>query len=85
MTIVCRRQIGIAEFSSSPIDVTHPARRFQRARPFRVWFILGCAVFAGVIAIFALMISKPLLDPAQPATGTNSNTRPYFAAAPMSP
>jgi uncharacterized membrane protein len=30
-------------------------------RLFRVWFILGWPAFAGVIAIFALMIWKPLL------------------------
>jgi uncharacterized membrane protein len=30
-------------------------------RLFRIWFVLGWPAFAGVIAIFALMIWKPLL------------------------
>jgi uncharacterized membrane protein len=44
-----------------------PVVRIQRRRTaaaryhrlFRVWFILGWPAFAGVIAIFALMIAKP--------------------------
>ena len=28
-------------------------------RLFRIWFVLGCPAFAGVIAIFALMIWQP--------------------------
>jgi uncharacterized membrane protein len=31
----------------------------QYRRLFRIWFILGWPAFAGVIAIFALMIAKP--------------------------
>jgi uncharacterized membrane protein len=31
----------------------------QYRRLFRIWFLLGWPAFAGVIAIFALMIAKP--------------------------
>ena len=48
-------------------DVAEEAARYEIALPpryfrlFRIWFRLGWPAFAGVIAIFALMIWKPAL------------------------
>ena len=38
-------------------------------RLFRIWFLLGWPAFAGVVAIYVLMVTKPVLWVAQTLTG----------------
>jgi uncharacterized membrane protein len=55
---VVRIQIELRDLARAARDAGEPlSARYHRL--FRVWFILGWPAFAGVIAIFALMIAKP--------------------------
>jgi uncharacterized membrane protein len=51
-------QIKLRDLASAARDAGKPLPA-QYHRLFRVWFILGWPAFAGVVAIFALMIAKP--------------------------
>jgi uncharacterized membrane protein len=51
-------QIKLRDLARTARDAGMPLPA-QYHRLFRVWFILGWPAFAGVIAIFALMIAKP--------------------------
>jgi uncharacterized membrane protein len=51
-------QIKLRDLASAARDGDEPLPA-QYHLLFRVWFILGWPAFAGVIAIFALMIAKP--------------------------
>jgi uncharacterized membrane protein len=53
-------QMALRDLASAARDSGEPLpTRYHRL--FRIWFILGWPAFAGVIAIFALMIAKPPL------------------------
>jgi uncharacterized membrane protein len=53
-------QIRLRDLARAARDAGTPLPpRYHRL--FRIWFILGWPAFAGVIAIFALMIAKPPL------------------------
>jgi uncharacterized membrane protein len=51
-------QIKLRDLARAARDAGMPLPA-QYRRLFRIWFILGWPAFAGVVAIFALMISKP--------------------------
>jgi uncharacterized membrane protein len=51
-------QIRLRDLARAARDAGEPLSA-QYHRLFRVWFILGWPAFAGIIAIFALMIAKP--------------------------
>jgi uncharacterized membrane protein len=51
-------QIKLRDLARAARDAGMPLPA-QYRRLFRVWFILGWPAFAGVVAIFALMIGKP--------------------------
>jgi uncharacterized membrane protein len=53
-------QIRLRDLAAGASDAGAPLPA-QYHRLFRTWFILGWPAFAGVIAIFALMIAKPPL------------------------
>jgi uncharacterized membrane protein len=53
-------QIRLRDLAAAARDAGEPLPA-QYHRLFRIWFILGWPAFAGVIAIFVLMIAKPLL------------------------
>jgi len=50
--------VGVARFRSGAVQC---AALIAPYVPFRVWFVLGWQAFAGVLAIFVLMITKPSL------------------------
>jgi uncharacterized membrane protein len=53
-------QMALRDLASAARDSGEPLpARYHRL--FRIWFILGWPAFAGLIAIFALMIAKPSL------------------------
>ena len=53
-------QMALRDLARAARDARAPLpARYHRL--FRVWFILGWPAFAGVIAIFVLMIAKPRL------------------------
>jgi uncharacterized membrane protein len=55
-------QIKMRDLARAARDAGEPLpARYHRL--FRAWFILGWPAFAGVIAIFALMIAKPGFQP----------------------
>jgi uncharacterized membrane protein len=54
------RNLDEASAHSCARDAGEP-RPAQYHRLFQIWFILGWPAFAGVIAIFVLMIAKPPL------------------------
>jgi uncharacterized membrane protein len=51
-------QIKLRDLARAARDADMPLPA-QYRRLFRIWFILGWPTFAGVVAIFALMIGKP--------------------------
>jgi uncharacterized membrane protein len=53
-------QIRLRDLAAGVRDAGEPLPA-QYHRLFRIWFILGWPAFAGVIAIFVLMIAKPPL------------------------
>jgi uncharacterized membrane protein len=53
-------QIRLRDLAAAASDAGEPLPT-QYHRLFRIWFILGWPAFAGVIAIFVLMIAKPPL------------------------
>jgi len=55
---VVRVQLKLRDLAIAARDTGRPLPA-QYRRLFRVWFWLGWSAFAGVIAIFALMIAKP--------------------------
>ena len=57
LPVVCI-QIRLRDLARAARDAGMPLPA-QYRRLFRVWFILGWPAFAGVVAIFALMIDKP--------------------------
>jgi uncharacterized membrane protein len=57
LPVVCI-QIRLRDLARAARDAGMPLPA-QYHRLFRVWFILGWPAFAGVVAIFALMIDKP--------------------------
>jgi len=57
LPVVCI-QIKLRDLARAARDAGLPLPA-QYRRLFRVWFILGWPAFAGVVAIFALMIGKP--------------------------
>jgi uncharacterized membrane protein len=57
LPVVCI-QIKLRDLARAARDAGLPLPA-QYRRLFRVWFILGWPAFAGVLAIFALMIGKP--------------------------
>jgi uncharacterized membrane protein len=57
---VVRIQIRLRDLAAGARDAGRPLPA-QYHRLFRTWFILGWPAFAGVIAIFVLMIAKPPL------------------------
>jgi uncharacterized membrane protein len=57
LPVVCI-QIKLRDLARAARDAGMPLPA-QYGRLFRVWFILGWPAFAGVVAIFGLMIGKP--------------------------
>ena len=53
-------QIRLRDLAAAARNARQPLPE-QYKRLFRIWFALGWPAFAGVVAIFALMIAKPPL------------------------
>jgi len=51
-------QIRLRDLAANARDTSQPLPA-QYHRLFRIWFVLGWPAFAGVIAIFVLMVAKP--------------------------